>query len=288
MRSTATLDNSSALFHADLEENAGNDPGQLNVTYGSGTADPVTDSVRDVTIDELLASTAADVLPASSDAGSGARTTAATFFTESTVYDTTTRADVSDLENITSRLSTAQMSSTVSYTTSWVDDVSDNNTSVSDGSGRTKVSEMFDALLESSNTSDHLSFDNLWTTVSGGALDTSTPVTGLNSSVGGILSTSVFLNDTLTSVTRGQNSSVSEGFIIDWSKWPFIVLSVFVVFGVVGNVLVILAILLEKKLQNATNYFLLSLGIADLLVSAVVMPLAIVTEFYGEFFNVLV
>ncbi|XP_073531380.1 5-hydroxytryptamine receptor 2B [Phyllobates terribilis] len=44
-----------------------------------------------------------------------------------------------------------------------------------------------------------------------------------------------------------------------------------------GNILVILAISLEKKLQNATNYFLMSLAVADLLVGIFVMPIALVT-----------
>ncbi|XP_073445399.1 5-hydroxytryptamine receptor 2B isoform X1 [Dendrobates tinctorius] len=44
-----------------------------------------------------------------------------------------------------------------------------------------------------------------------------------------------------------------------------------------GNILVILAVSLEKKLQNATNYFLMSLAVADLLVGIFVMPIALVT-----------
>ncbi|CAJ0966469.1 unnamed protein product [Ranitomeya imitator] len=44
-----------------------------------------------------------------------------------------------------------------------------------------------------------------------------------------------------------------------------------------GNILVILAISLEKKLQNATNYFLMSLAVADLLVGLFVMPIALLT-----------
>ncbi|XP_075720231.1 5-hydroxytryptamine receptor 2B [Rhinoderma darwinii] len=44
-----------------------------------------------------------------------------------------------------------------------------------------------------------------------------------------------------------------------------------------GNILVILAVSLEKKLQNATNYFLMSLAVADLLVGIFVMPIALLT-----------
>lgn len=42
-----------------------------------------------------------------------------------------------------------------------------------------------------------------------------------------------------------------------------------------GNILVILAVSLEKKLQYATNYFLMSLAVADLLVGLLQMPIAL-------------
>ena len=45
---------------------------------------------------------------------------------------------------------------------------------------------------------------------------------------------------------------------------------------------VCLAVCWEKRLQNMTNYFLMSLAIADLLVSILVMPLGMVVELYGE------
>ncbi|XP_077146286.1 5-hydroxytryptamine receptor 2B isoform X2 [Ranitomeya variabilis] len=50
-----------------------------------------------------------------------------------------------------------------------------------------------------------------------------------------------------------------------------------------GNILVILAISLEKKLQNATNYFLMSLAVADLLVGIFVMPVALVTIMFNRY-----
>ncbi|KAG8194961.1 hypothetical protein JTE90_021422 [Oedothorax gibbosus] len=45
--------------------------------------------------------------------------------------------------------------------------------------------------------------------------------------------------------------------------------------AVIGNILVILSVYKEKNLQSATNYFIVSLAFADLLVAAVVMPFAV-------------
>jgi 7 transmembrane receptor (rhodopsin family) len=42
-----------------------------------------------------------------------------------------------------------------------------------------------------------------------------------------------------------------------------------------GNVLVILSVLRERALQTVTNYFIVSLAIADLLVAVVVMPFGV-------------
>lgn len=57
------------------------------------------------------------------------------------------------------------------------------------------------------------------------------------------------------------------------------------VFGTAaGNILVCLAIAWERRLQNVTNYFLMSLAITDLMVAILVMPLGILTLVKGKFF----
>jgi 5-hydroxytryptamine receptor 2 len=66
----------------------------------------------------------------------------------------------------------------------------------------------------------------------------------------------------------------------DRYEWPVLLLSLFVIVGGVGNLLVCLAIKFYPKLQNATNYYLFSLAATDLLVSIIVIPLAII-----KFFN---
>jgi len=49
-----------------------------------------------------------------------------------------------------------------------------------------------------------------------------------------------------------------------------------------GNALVCVAVKVERKLHNVTNYFLVSLSFADLLVSLVVMPCSIVQQLSGQ------
>lgn len=70
-------------------------------------------------------------------------------------------------------------------------------------------------------------------------------------------------------------------------EWSFLFVILFIVAGGVGNILVCLAVCLDKRLQNVTNYFLLSLAIADLLVSLFVMPMGAIPGFLGENFIIL-
>lgn len=67
-------------------------------------------------------------------------------------------------------------------------------------------------------------------------------------------------------------------------EWYFLLVILFIFAGGLGNILVCLAIALDRKLQNVTNYFLLSLAVADLLVSLFVMPLGAIPGFLGEYF----
>ncbi|XP_043789819.1 5-hydroxytryptamine receptor 1A-beta isoform X2 [Apis laboriosa] len=74
------------------------------------------------------------------------------------------------------------------------------------------------------------------------------------------------------------SSAGSRGRRLDWN---FLFVAVFIVAGGLGNILVCLAVGLDKRLHNVTNYFLLSLAVADLLVSLFVMPLGAIPGFLG-------
>ncbi|XP_008528272.1 5-hydroxytryptamine receptor 2B isoform X2 [Equus przewalskii] len=63
--------------------------------------------------------------------------------------------------------------------------------------------------------------------------------------------------------------------------WAALLILMVIIPTIGGNILVILAVSLEKKLQYATNYFLMSLAVADLLVGLFVMPIALLTIMFG-------
>lgn len=70
----------------------------------------------------------------------------------------------------------------------------------------------------------------------------------------------------------------------DGGYWWWALLAVFLVLATAaGNILVCLAITWERRLQNVTNYFLMSLAVTDLMVAVLVMPVGILTLVKGTF-----
>src|SRR6218665_349032 len=61
-----------------------------------------------------------------------------------------------------------------------------------------------------------------------------------------------------------------------------LLLSLFVVFALAGNLLVIVAITTDRHLRQTGNYFLVSLAIADMLVAVAVMTFAMVNDILGR------
>uniref|UniRef100_A0A1A7XPG0 Alpha-1D adrenergic receptor n=1 Tax=Iconisemion striatum TaxID=60296 RepID=A0A1A7XPG0_9TELE len=60
-----------------------------------------------------------------------------------------------------------------------------------------------------------------------------------------------------------------------------IFLSVFILVAIVGNILVILSVVCNKQLQNITNFFIINLAMADLLLSIIVLPFSASLEVMG-------
>ncbi|XP_028330544.1 5-hydroxytryptamine (serotonin) receptor 2C, G protein-coupled-like 1 isoform X2 [Gouania willdenowi] len=96
---------------------------------------------------------------------------------------------------------------------------------------------------------------------------------GLGGSSGGAAILSLGLDNTTAqeSVTRA---------VIQEKNWPALLILVIIALTIGGNILVILAVSLEKKLQNATNFFLRSLAVADMLVGILVMPISLINILY--------
>lgn len=65
---------------------------------------------------------------------------------------------------------------------------------------------------------------------------------------------------------------------VEHKNWAALLILAVIAVTVTGNILVIMAVSLEKKLQNATNYFLMSLAVADMLLGILVMPVSMVTD----------
>ncbi|KAI4897390.1 hypothetical protein NFI96_029798, partial [Prochilodus magdalenae] len=80
-------------------------------------------------------------------------------------------------------------------------------------------------------------------------------------------------------VARGCMGQAAE---VGQKNWAALLILAVVGVTVTGNILVIMAVSLERKLQNATNYFLMSLAFADMLLGLLVMPVSMVTILYGE------
>lgn len=77
------------------------------------------------------------------------------------------------------------------------------------------------------------------------------------------------LNETFLNST--YNTTGSD---VKYNFWA-LSLIVFPLLTLFGNVLVILSVARERSLQTATNYFIVSLAVADLLVAVVVMPFGV-------------
>ncbi|KAM9729470.1 alpha-1B adrenergic receptor-like [Menidia menidia] len=60
------------------------------------------------------------------------------------------------------------------------------------------------------------------------------------------------------------------------------VLASFILFAIVGNILVILAVVCNRHLRTPTNYFIINLAIADLLLSTTVLPVSATLEVLGR------
>lgn len=86
---------------------------------------------------------------------------------------------------------------------------------------------------------------------------------------------------------NNNNSNNNHNNNEQFDNWWALSALVLVVGTAAGNILVCLAICWERRLQNVTNYFLMSLAITDLMVAILVMPLGILTLVRGKLLKIL-
>lgn len=132
-------------------------------------------------------------------------------------------------------------------------------------------------------------------------LVTNEPSKEISDNLSTVFLTDFHINLSTTIATAGNNGSgtaatnnqtfidnddnINENYVTDKTNfnnyWGLLAL-ILVIGTAAGNILVCLAIAWERRLQNVTNYFLMSLAITDLMVAILVMPLGILTLVKGK------
>ena len=98
-------------------------------------------------------------------------------------------------------------------------------------------------------------------------------------------STDVPLNVTLfgnLSNTTEEDEYEYHDVGIDWGEFSLVALFYLttLVFGVIGNTLVIISIVRYRRMRSVTNCFLVSLASADLMLILVCVPIKVFSRFY--------
>eukprot|EP00102_Acyrthosiphon_pisum_P026363 XP_016663573.1 PREDICTED: dopamine D2-like receptor [Acyrthosiphon pisum] len=78
-----------------------------------------------------------------------------------------------------------------------------------------------------------------------------------------------------SSVFNNDTGCYEDPVVVIVKNYWALGLVVFPILTLFGNVLVIISVCRERALQSVTNYFIVSLALADLLVALVVMPFAV-------------
>ena len=124
---------------------------------------------------------------------------------------------------------------------------------------------VFDDLNDYINRLNYSAFVNLTAYYDGGAN------LNLNGTVN--CTSSIASSGVVSAGECGPAADVDEK--TDANSWWALILVIVPCLTLFGNVLVILAVVRERALQTVTNYFIVSLAVADLLVAVLVMPFAV-------------
>jgi len=99
-----------------------------------------------------------------------------------------------------------------------------------------------------------------------------------------------FDEDLATTTMSGENATTSgvqsftPGVSVTRLFVTIAILGAIILAAIVGNIFVITAIAVDRNLRTVANYLIASLAVADLLVAALVMPLAAVNEVSARWF----
>lgn len=82
----------------------------------------------------------------------------------------------------------------------------------------------------------------------------------------------------MSDISKPSNDTLPVAAVTNYNL-PALILGILLIVAVAGgNVLVCLSVYLEKALKTTTNYFIVSLAFADLLLAVLVLPLFVYTE----------
>ncbi|XP_071670888.1 alpha-1B adrenergic receptor isoform X3 [Patagioenas fasciata] len=104
-----------------------------------------------------------------------------------------------------------------------------------------------------------------------------------NLSIPGYLKLSALNNGNLSANSSNETASNLDSPALDISRAIIVglILGAFILFAIVGNILVILSVACNRHLRIPTNYFIINLAIADLLLSFTVLPFSATLEVLG-------
>lgn len=106
----------------------------------------------------------------------------------------------------------------------------------------------------------------------------------MNTSLDSYSAPGIAMDVTMANISP-QNMTRTPSVVVETSMyiyiWVTVVNAVIFLTGVVGNIMVIIVVIRVRDMRTTTNYFLVNLSVADLLVLLICQPSALL-EFYAK------